>query len=349
MGANGDISILDVTIRDGSYLINYQYTPEQVSQVAYTLDEAGIDLIEVSHGCGLGAAENLGLPAKASDAEYVLAAKQATKHSKIGVIAGGPPATLEKNINDVIEIVDFIRFAANCDTPRTVEANINYARKIKPDLMIFMQLMRCSRRPKSIILDSSKQVADMGVDVLYVVDTAGHFMPFQVEEIVGLLVEKSGIGIGFHGHNNLGLAVANTLAAVKAGACSVDASLRGMGRAGGNAQLEALVSLLKRMDYAKSVDLDMLAAAGQGIIEPIMPHSAGISEIDVLTADANIDLYPLEFYEKIAKTAQIPLLDLIRMLGNDEKIVEVDMDGIRRALRELGADPDKVFKSIGIK
>ncbi|MFH1830987.1 MAG: hypothetical protein ABH871_09475 [Pseudomonadota bacterium] len=348
MSSNKDISILDVTIRDGSYAINYQYTPEQVSDVASALDEAGIDFIEVSHGCGLGAGENLGLLAKASDAEYVLAAKKEAKHSKIGVIAGGPPVTFERDIDTIIDDVDFIRFAANCDNPRTIEANIKYARKKRPDLMIFVQLMRCTRRPKSVILESAKQAADMGVDVLYVVDTAGHFLPEEVSEIVDLLVAKSGIGIGFHGHNNLGLAIANTLAAIKAGACSVDASLRGMGRAGGNAQLEALVSLLHRMGLAKSVDLDLLAACAQGIIEPIMPRTAGIAEIDVLTGDANIDLYPIEFYQRIAKSAALPLLDLIRELGNDDKAVEADLDAIQRALENLGADADKVLKSVGI-
>ncbi len=142
MEESREISILDVTIRDGSYTINYQYTPEQVERIVGALGSAGIDFVEVSHGCGLGASENLGIPAAASDLDYVTAAKKAAGGAKVGVIGGGPPVTLEKDIDPIIEAVDFIRFAANCDNPKNVESNIRYAKKLRPDLTIFMQMMR---------------------------------------------------------------------------------------------------------------------------------------------------------------------------------------------------------------
>ena len=174
---NNDISILDVTIRDGSYLINYQYTPAQVASVASILDSANIDFIEVSHGCGLGAANNLGLPAAASDADYVKAAKQAVKNAKIGVIAGAAPVTLPADIDSVIDHVDFIRFAANCDNPTSIKANMNYAKRRRPDLKILFQMMRSSRIPKEKLIDAARMVEDLGVEVLYLVDTVGYFIP----------------------------------------------------------------------------------------------------------------------------------------------------------------------------
>jgi len=349
MGESREVSILDVTIRDGSYTINYQYTPDQVGRISAALGAAGIDFIEVSHGCGLGASENLGLPAAASDLDYVKAAKAALGAPKVGVIGGGPPVTLEKDIDTIIEHVDFIRFAANCDNPKNVEKNIRYAKKLRPNLTIFMQMMRSSRRPQSTIMDSARQAADMGVETLYLVDTAGHFLPEEVEEIVGGLVGSSNMRIGFHGHNNLGLANANTLAAIRAGAQSVDASLRGMGRAGGNAQLESLVSLMKRMGLARSVDLDALITAGEEILEPIMAPSKGTSAIDVITADANIDLYPIGVYMRIAEAAGVEFTDFVRALGSDELMVEAGLDEMRRALKKLGANPEKAFEAVGLK
>lgn len=344
-----DLSILDVTVRDGSYAIGHQYTAEDVSTIVETLDAAGIDYIEVSHGCGLGAKENFGLPAGASDAEYARAAKNSAENAKIGVIANAAPATQPRDIDAVIDTVDFIRFATNCDKPTAVSSNIEYARKRKPDLTVFLQLMRCNRRAPGEIAAAGRMAADMGIDLIYVVDTAGSLMPEDVRATVGALSDACEARVGFHGHNNLGLAIANTLAAVDAGAQTVDASLRGMGRAGGNAQLEALISLLNRRGMARHVDLDMVVAAGEMHIQPIMPAAAGIAEIDVLTADANIDLYPLDVYQRLAAAAEIPLLELIRTLGADELTVEVDVGSLQRALQKFGKNPKAVLASLGIE
>ena len=343
------LTILDVTIRDGSYAINYQYTPQHVAAVVDKLDDAGIDFVEVSHGCGLGARDNLGLAAAASDAEYVHAAKGVVRRAKVGVIAGPAPIARPKDIDAVIEEVDFIRFAANCDNPRAVESNIAYARKRRPDLNIFFQLMRSTRRPKGAILEAARQVEDMGADTVYLVDTTGHFLPSEAAEIIADLVAKLGIAVGFHGHNNLGLAIANTLAAIGAGASSVDASLRGMGRAGGNAQLEALISLLHRLGMARDIELDALVHAGEKLIAPIMPPTCGISGIDVLTADANIDLYPPELFLRIAEAAGLEFVDFMRALASDKQLVEAGLAEMERALKKLGADAHDVLKKVGLK
>ncbi|MBT3181413.1 MAG: hypothetical protein HN337_02770 [Deltaproteobacteria bacterium] len=342
MSKNKDISILDVTIRDGSYLINYQYSPDQVASVASALDRANIDYIEVSHGCGLGAGKNLGISAAASDSEYVKAAKSAVKHAKIGVIAGAAPVTLPADIDTIIDDVDFIRFAANCDNPITVKANINYARRRRPDLTVLFQMMRSSRLPLSKLIESARMVEDLGAEAIYLVDTVGYFMPEEVSEIVSSLESELQIDIGFHGHNNLGMAIANSIAAAEAGAKYIDASLKGVGRAGGNAQLESLVSLLKRKGYAKNIDLDELIIAADRFIGPIIPPGYGIDSIDVLTANSNIDLYPLKSFEHIAQKSEISLLELIETLGEDRNVVEVDRSAISSALEGLGLEKKRV-------
>ncbi len=335
---------MDVTIRDGSYAINYQWSLGQVAQIAGALDKAGIHYIEVSHGCGLGAAETMGLPAAASDAEYVRSAKSVVKKAKIGVIAGA--VTRLKDIDLVIDDIDFIRFATNVNGPRTVEENLNYTKKKRPKLPIFFQLMRSSRLPKSEILGAARTAQEMGAGVVYLVDTAGHFIPQEVEDIVSTLAAKLKIKIGFHGHDNLRMAVANSLAAIRAGATHVDASLRGMGRAGGNAQIEALVSLMKRTGHARNIDLDALTEAAEKFVAPVMPPTAGISQIDLLTADANIDLYPLGFYEAIAEAANFNFIQFMRAIASEKDVVDVGDDAIRRAIIKLKGDPEMVFKTL---
>ncbi len=347
--STNDIKILDVTIRDGSYAVNYQFTEEQVFAVAQALDRAGVDYIEVGHGCGLCAGEKVGLPPAASDVAQVRSAKAAVKRAKIGVIANPEPGTLPLDIDSVIDHLDFIRFAANCDNPRILEKNIFHARSRRPDIEIFVQLMRSTRVKPEKLVDSMKIAEDMGVNIAYLVDTAGHFLPEQVFDLVSRIRNSCSIGVGFHGHNNMGLANANSLAAVRAGAVSIDASLKGIGRAAGNAQLEAIVSLLRRAGMALHVDFDQLLRAGEELVAPIMPPSKGIAAIDLTTADLNIDVYPLSIYERISAEANVDLTALIRAIAANLKTVEIELDGIESGLRALGKDPDKVLAAIGIK
>ena len=339
-----DISILDVTVRDGSYSIDYQYTPAQVASIAAALDQAGIDYLEVSHGCGLGAAENLGLASAASDAEYVKAARGAVKRARVGVIAGSSPVTERRDIDSVIREVDFIRFAANCDRPEAIKENVSYARKIRPDITLFLQMMRSTRRPKKDLVAAGRRAESMGFSMVYLVDTAGYYTPGEVGDVVSALSAKLDIGVGFHGHDNLHLAVANSIAAQEAGAVSLDASLRGIGRAAGNAQLECLVSVLKRRGLARDVDLGILLEAGEKLIAPIMPPRRGVGAIDVATADANIDLYPAKIYERAAADAGLSIFDLIGLLKSDPSIVEFSPEDARRLLKETRASRGKASK-----
>lgn len=341
------VDILDVTIRDGSYAINYQYTPTQVGAIARELDKASIPFIEVSHGCGLGARENVGMPALASDPEYVAAAKRSVTRAKIGVIASAQPNTQKEQIDAVIEDVDFIRYAANVDALAGIREHIDYT--VGRGVDVFVQIMRTSRRPPQDIISAALEAEAMGAKLVYIVDTVGYFLPDELRGIIARIKEKLSIRLGFHAHNNLGLALANTLAAVDAGCDVVDASLRGMGRSSGNAQLEVLVSLMKRRGLAAAIDLDVLIAAGERLIAPIMPAQRGIEPIDLVMADANVDLYPLTFYEMIAKEVGVDLHTLVRELATYDDVVEINIPQIRRAIARFGGDPDEVFDRMGVR
>ncbi len=347
MTDNKEVSILDVTIRDGSYAIDYQYRPEQVAGIAAALDAAGIDYIEVSHGCGLGAGRFPGLAAAATDLDYVRAAKTAVKSAGIGVIATPPIVTRPEDVEAIIDEVDFIRFAANANTPETAEASIAAVKQRRSKLPVFFQMMRSTRLRPEAMVTAAKRVEEMGADLLYIVDTAGHFLPEEVADLVAQITDAVDIGVGFHGHNNLGMAIANTVAAVEAGATSIDASLRGMGRAAGNAQLEAVVSLLQRRGFAQQVDLDRLVRAGEELVAPVMPPAQGIASMDLLLADANIDLYPLAPIQRIAEIAGVDFMAFVRTLAQDEELVETTPECILRALTAMGADATAVLKQVG--
>ncbi len=342
-----NVKILDVTIRDGSYAINYQYTPEQVAQIVQPIDQAGIHYIEVSHGCGLGAAENIGLPAAATDEEYVKAAKKVAKKAKIGVIASTPPATLPKDIDKIKDHTDFIRIAANCDEVITAEDNINYS--LKHGLTCFFQMMRSSRISLSKLIQQTKTVQKMGAEVAYVVDTIGYFTPEQVNKIISELKSKVQIKIGFHAHNNLGLAIANTLAAVNAGCDFIDASLLGMGRQAGNAQLEAMISLMQRQGLAKKINLDLLLETAEKYLVPIMPAKKGIGRMDITTADVNMDIYPLDLLKIISQELKIDLTKIIRHLAKHKDMVEVKPKHLKKTIKHFGGKPQELLAKYGIQ
>ncbi|MBN1282493.1 MAG: hypothetical protein JXA24_01825 [Proteobacteria bacterium] len=341
---NNDISIMDVTIRDGSYAVDYSFTAAQVARIAGALDRAGIDYIEVGHGCGIGAGESLGLSPAASDASQAEAARGAVKRAKIGVIAGAERITKQRDIDSVIDLVDFMRFFTSCATPRGVEANISYAKGKRPALPVFLQLTNSTRRPAAALVEAARMAEDMGVETMYIVDTASHFMPDEVFSLVSEIRSRSSMGVGFHGHDGLCLAVANTIAAARAGAASVDGSLRGIGRGSGNAQLEAVVSLMHRMGKKRSCNLDALTAAAAEHVEPIMPPRRGVSGPELAMADANISLYPVPLFLEIAKKAGVSFAALVRALGDMEAVAEVEMEDLRRALARLGAEPGEALR-----
>ena len=346
---NKRISIMDVTVRDGSYSINYSYTPEQVALLAHAMDMAGIDYMEVSHGCGLGASKNLGLKAAASDDEYVKAAKSKTKHIKVGVIAGGEPVTTPIDIDSVINHIDFIRFAVNSDQPETASANLKYLKKRRPDVEIFFQMMRANRASTQLLVESALRLEDMGASTIYVVDTAGHMMPDEIEEKISSMLDRLKCNVGFHGHNNLNLAIANSIAAIKAGATFIDASLKGMGRSAGNAQMETLALLLERLGIRSDIDVDEIIIAGDKIIEPIAPRHAGTESIDLLTARANIDMYPLSIYERFAHDINVNLTELIEKLGAEKNMTEIDQKHLTEVAKKMGGnDINSALTNAGI-
>jgi len=332
-------TLLDVTLRDGSYAIQYQFTPSHVGEIVKALFEAGISFMELGHGCGLGARDNMGIDAAAGDLEYVQAAREAAPGARIGVIAGASPLTRTKNIDAVIEYLDFIRFAANCNNIGVLEANILHARRRKRGIRIFVQMMRSTRLSPKALLASARQAAALGAHAVYLVDTAGHYLPDEVREIIGLFASELPIGVGFHGHNNLCCAVANTVAAMEAGAHYIDASLKGLGRGAGNAMLEAVVSLMKRKGMAAHVDLDRLIEAGETLIAPLMPPRKGVDALDIITADANIDLYPPETYRAIAGSQGLDFTPFIRMLASDPELVEATPADMNRVLASHPGKP----------
>ncbi|MBI5299001.1 MAG: 4-hydroxy-2-oxovalerate aldolase [Deltaproteobacteria bacterium] len=338
------LQIMDVTVREGSYAIQYKFTARQVGEIALAIDTAGIPYMEVGNGGGLGVPDEYyrGIKPQSTDIEQLRTAKKNVKKCKIGLMANPSPFTKKEHIQAVKKEVDFLRIAARIDDIEAARENVETARTL--EIPVFFQMMRSSKRSTKEIVKAAKKAESYGANAVYVVDTIGWFLPSQVREIILALKETVAIPIGFHAHNNLMLAVANSLAAVEAGVEYVDGSLLGFGRDAGNAQLEALVAVLQRTGHLKNVNLDKLLEAADQLIAPIMPETQGSPPLQIATAHANVCLYPIDIYQQIAHAAQIPLPDLIKKLGTYS---ESEPD-IERVLKDLGKDPKEIFKKLGL-
>lgn len=340
-----EVQLMDVTIREGSYVIDYQFTAGQVAKIAQAVDAAGICYMEVGNGGGLGAPDEYyrGIRPQSSDVEQLRAAKKVVKNCQIGLLAGPEPVTKKEHIEAVREEVDFLRIAARIDRIEEAQSNVEYARSL--NIPVFFQMMRSSKRPLKDILQAAKVAESFGPSAIYLVDTIGHFLPDEVGSIIKGLKEEIKIPIGFHPHNHLMGAVSNSVAAVLAGANFVDASLGGCGRDAGNAQLEAVVAVLQRHGRLTHINLDQLIYASQKYLVPLMPQPQGVPPFEVAAAAANVCLYPMALYQQIAKAADVDFLQLVRKLGE----TDASEPNIEQALSEMGKDPQAILKKLGLR
>jgi 4-hydroxy-2-oxovalerate aldolase len=270
------INILDCTLRDGSYLIDYQFSGADTYLIATLLAEAGIQRIEVGHGLGLDAQHKGKGEAAVSDGEYVRMAADAVKgRSKIGVfyIPGyGEPDSIRKAVDQGL---NFIRLGTNITEYKQAFSAIRLAKKL--GLEVWSNLMKSYVAKPSEFAKICQIMADEGADIAVLVDSAGGMVTAEIASYLNAAKGKVNCPLGFHGHNNLQLAVANSMAAIESGASYIDSSLRGMGRSSGNTPTEILCALLAREKYdLGGINWQRLIFLAQELIAPMMPRDNGM-------------------------------------------------------------------------
>lgn len=277
------ITIVENTLRDGSYVVDFQFTAKNTFEITGGLANLGFNMIEIGHGLGLGAWNNpkAGV-SKESDEDYIKAARAAAgDRAQIGVFFI-PGVGTKSDIKKAKEAgVDFIRIGANIDNFRVTQEYLAYSKEL--DIFSCINLMK-SYAVKSYEFTKIVQEIDSWkmADVIYLVDSAGCMMPDEVFTYVDRTKENITTPLGFHGHNNLSLAVANTLQAMRAGATYLDTCVRGMGRSAGNAQTEVIVFLLQHMGViGKEINLYSLYEFANEIVVPLMPRIQGLTDEEV--------------------------------------------------------------------
>jgi len=269
------VRVVDSTLRDGSHSISHRYTPEMVRDIAGGLDGAGVEIIEITHGDGLGGSSiNYGFEACTDEAK-IKAAAEVVKNAKIAVIML-PGVGIKADINMAVDNgAKVCRIATHCTEANISEQHIGLAKDLGMEVLCF--LMMAHMIDVDLLIEQAKLMESYGADAVYVVDSSGTMLPREVSQRVAAMADALAVPAGFHAHNNLGCAIGNSLAALEAGATFVDGSLRGMGAGAGNAMLETLVAAMDKDGYETGIDLYKLMDVGEQIVKPLMPR---LPEID---------------------------------------------------------------------
>ncbi len=328
------IDILDCTIRDGSYLINYQFTAEDTYVTALALCEAGVKRIEVGHGIGLDAQIRGKGSAAEEDVRYIEAAVAAVeKRAKIGVFFIPGIGYLDSIRRAADAGLDFIRVGTNINEFKSSEEAIKIGKEC--GLEVWSNLMKSYVASPEEFGAVCSRVEEFGADVAVLVDSAGGMTPDQICAYTQEGLASVSIPLGFHGHNNLQLAHANCLAFVNAGGQMLDGSLRGMGRSAGNAATEVLCALLIREGYdICTIDWRQLMRLAQNLIAPGMPRDCGLLPVQIASG---LSLFHSSFQPLIDRSSAdvgVESFETILELGDKEAQKEITAERAKKASRQ---------------
>lgn len=280
------VLIHDPTLRDGHHAVRHQLSREQLRAYAAAADAAAVPVVEVGHGNGLGASSLQVGQARLSDDEMLSVVREALQKSRMGVFmlpGWGTVANLRKAI---AHEADLVRIGTHCTEADLAERHLGFLRDAGVDAhgVLLMSHMASPQR----LAEECVRLVGYGATGVGILDSSGHYLPTDVSERIAAIREAVDVPVMFHGHNNLGMAVANSVAAAEAGADILDACARGFGAGAGNTQLEVLVPVLERLGYATGIDLYKLLDAADIAGRELMDSAPTIDSVAVVSGLAGV-------------------------------------------------------------
>jgi 4-hydroxy 2-oxovalerate aldolase len=313
------ILITDVTLRDGNHAISHKITKDQIALYAAAADAAGVPIVEVGHGNGLGAS-SLQVGESAIDDETMLrTARENLPHAKLGIHVIPGFATINKDLKNALDIgVDVVRVAAHCTETDITQRHINYVRDRGKEA--YGVLMMSHMTSKETLVEECQKMESYGAEGVMIFDSAGAYLPAEVSERIKELKDNLQIPVGFHAHNNLGLGIANSIAAAGAGASMIDGSARGFGAGSGNAQLEVLVAVLEKMGYSTDIDFYKLLDAADLAEKELVKEIPRIKSLSIVSGLSGVFSGFSKPVERISKEYHVDPRDVFFELGRRQVV-----------------------------
>lgn len=328
-----NIILTDSSLRDGNHSVKHSISLDSIKRYCTFADDAGIPIVEVGHGNGIGASSILIGEAKHTDIEMLETARRHLTKSKLGIHIIPGLATVKKDLIPAIDIgVDVFRVASHCTEATLTKSHIEYLRSRDKDVIGVLMMSALADIPT--LLKNAKIMEEYGASAVLIMDSTGTYLPNEVADRITALTNHLSINVGFHAHNNLGCAISNSLVAVQNGATYIDACIRGFGAGAGNAALEILIPVLEKSGFSLGVDFKKVIIEADTVMDYLVPIQPNVTPVNVLTGLHRLFSGFEKPIIKAAKLYGIEYSSLIFELGN-RKLVAGQEDLILEVAQNL--------------
>ena len=326
------VEILECTLRDGSYAIDFKFTENDTAVLAGVLGQLGFRWIEVGHGVGLGAVQAGKGTMPSSDERLIEAAKRAAPHAQIGCFFIPGIGTADQLKSARQAGLDFVRVGYNAPEIEDAFPYLSLAREL--GLKVCLNFMKTYGISPEIFGEKAKAGASAGADVIYCVDSAGSMFPEDIHKYFSAARERCDCALGFHGHSNLQFAVANSVEAVRCGATFIDTTLYGLGRSAGNVPTEIAVAVFDNLGIETGIDLFDVMDAAEEFMGPLMSQ---MQLYDMMSVAMGCSQFHSSFLPKVAAAANrhgVELRRLVVAMGRFDP-VNLDDENLNRVAAKL--------------
>ncbi len=322
------VLIHDMSLRDGMHAKREQMSIDQMVRIATALDAAGVPMMQVTHGAGLGGNSIQHGFAPHSNEAYISAVAAKLKQAKISVLLIPGLGTMRELRSAYDCGARSVHVATHCTEADTAPQHIAFARKLGMDTSGFLMMAHLNS-PEGLA-QQGKQMESYGAQTVYITDSAGFLLPDDVRARVAALrdILNPETEIGFHGHHNLGMGIANSIAAIEAGASRVDASSAGLGAGAGNTPTEVFVAVCDRMGVETGCDLFKLMDVAEDVVTPMMDHLVRIDRDSLTLGFAGVYSTFLLHAKRASAKYGVPSRDILvelgrkKMIGGQEDMIE---------------------------
>jgi 4-hydroxy 2-oxovalerate aldolase len=295
-----NIFFFDATLRDGSHAIKHQLSEETIERYCQGVDDSGIYAVIVGHGNGLGASSLQVGVSKHPDGKMLSVAKKNLKKTKLGIYMIPGFGTIKDNLIPAIDLgVEVFKIGTHCTEADTTKEHIEFLSNKNHE--VYGILMLCHMANPQRLLEEALKMQSYGADGVILMDSAGALLPDDVKLRVEAIVDGTNVKVGFHAHNNMNMATANTIEALKSGATIVDGTTRGFGAGAGNCQLEVILAILQKMGVPTGVALYNILDLSDNIIANEIGYKGGISPLNIISGLSGVFS---AFDEKVKKAAE---------------------------------------------
>lgn len=327
------VLITDSTLRDGNHAAAHQLDAESVARYCRLADAAGVSVVEVGHGNGVGASSlQVGL-SLLDDRTMLETARANLRNSRLGIHVIPGFATIERDLKPAIAAgVDVIRVASHCTEADTTQRHIGFCRDEAKT--VFGVLMMSHMAEISQLCEEAKKMEAYGAEAVVIMDSSGTYMPADVTLRIEQLRDSLSIPVGFHAHNNLGMAIANSVAAIEAGATLIDGCIKGFGAGAGNAPIEVLVAVLQRLNISTNIDLYKILDAADDAEQTFVKQTPTIKSLSVASGLYGVFSGFAKHVSRLSKEYNVDVKEVFRVLG-ERRAVAGQEDLILEVVKNL--------------